>query len=250
MSLLPRLLPLLAALLLGGCETLPHLADTGPVRIPQNVRGPEAWPPEIIRVAVLPAHDASGRLPARFVVTYDNAWQRALAESQRAEFVAISRTVLVGWTGRETFDSTSRLPAGLFARLARETGAQAVLFVELTDVSPYPPLSLAFRTRLADLRTGETLWMADEIFDSRDPATARGARIEARAHATGPGDPTAAIEQSPARFAAHAFRAVAALLPARTPLEIPEKPQADAKPTSERADREQSNGVPSPSTQG
>ena len=87
--------------------------------------------------------------------------------------------------------------------------------VDLVEVSPYPPLSLAFRARLVDLDDADTIWMADEIFDARDPATARGARQEARAHASGVGDPTSAVQQSPVRFADHAFRTVASLLPPR-----------------------------------
>ena len=214
---LARALPLLALLLgLSACASAP-LADSGPVRTPQNVRGPETWPAGVLRVAVLPAHDASGRLPSEFVSTYDTSWERALASAQRAELVAVSRSTLASWTGRETLDSTGALPPGLLRRVTAETGAQAVMFLDLLEVSPYPPLSLAFRARLADTTNGDTLWMADEIFDSRDAASARAARKDARAQGSGTGDVTTSIQQSPVRFADHAFHAVAALLPPRRP---------------------------------
>ena len=216
---LARTVPFLALLGLAACSTVPELKDVGPVRHPQNVRGPDTWPVEFRRVAVLPSHDASGRLPAEFVGAYDAIWSRALAATQRAEFVALPRGRLSSLAGRETLDSTAELPSGLPARIAAETGAQAVMFLDLVEVSPYPPLSLAFRARLVAVDGAETIWMADEIFDARDSATARGARQEARAHASGVGDPTAAVQQSPARFADHAFRAVASLLPPRVPAE-------------------------------
>jgi hypothetical protein len=209
--LLTRALATLLPLLLAACGTLP--VDQGPVRTPSNVRGPAAWPGEIRRVAVLPAHDASGRLPPEFTATYDAPWQRALAASQRAEFIVLSRDTLRDWYGEESYDSSSALPPGLLERAAAATGAQAVLFLDLTEVTPYPPLALGFRARLVLPTRGATLWMADEIFDARDPGTARAARIDARARASGPGEPTTAVFQSPSRLADHAFGAVAALLP-------------------------------------
>lgn len=226
---LAHVLPLLAALLaLAGCASAPRLDDAGPVRAPKNFRGPEVWPVEVSRVAVLPAHDASGRLPPEFVATYDPSWSRALAATQRAEFVAVSRADLAAWTGRATLDSARPLPPGLLPRIASETGAQAVLFLDLAQVSPYPPLSLAFRARLATAADGETLWMADEIFDTRDAATARALRKDARARASGAGDPAAAVLQSPSRLADHAFRAVADLLPPRRPEPAPATQDEDA----------------------
>ncbi len=221
---LVRALPLLALLGLAGCASAP-LADSGPVRAPQNVRGPAVWPSAVARIAVLPAHDASGRLPAEFIATYDASWSRALASAQRAELVAVNRSALASWTGRETLDSTTALPSGLLRRVAAETGAQAIMFLDLVEVSPYPPLSLVFRARLATAEDGDTLWMADEIFDGRDAATARAARKDARTQHSGAGDPVAAVEQSPSRFADHAFRSVTALLP-------PRRPDASTSPAS------------------
>lgn len=242
-----RLLPLLALLGLAACASAPRPAESGPVRTPKNVRGPVSWPEEVRRVAVLPAHDSTHRLPAEFVATYDAGWGRALAATQRAEFVTVSRATLAAWTGRGSLDSTAVLPAGLLARVAAETGADAVLFLDLTEVSPYPPLSLALRARLATPADDATLWIVDEIFDSRDAPTARGARIDARARASGVGDPASAIERSPSRFADHAFHAVAGLLPPRVAPATNAEDALRAKQFPLRADRtnRQSNGVPS-----
>jgi len=230
---LARALPLLALLGLAACASAPR-SDSGPVRVPQNVRGPETWPAGLVRVALLPAHDASGRLPAEFVAGYDASWSRALASAQRAELVGVSRATLASWTGRETLDSTAALPPGLLRRVAAETGAQAVMFLDLVEISPYPPLSLAFRARLVTAADGDTVWMVDEIFDHRDAASARASRKDARAQASGAGDPAAAVQQSPARLADHAFRAVAALLPPRQAAPSADAPAAAA--TSEKSE--------------
>lgn len=216
----PRHLRLLAvlglALFAGGCATLdPHLNDLGPVYKPVNSRGPAVWPAAIRRVAVLPAHDTSGHLPARFVTTFDTIWRRTLDRSQRAEFTSLNRPQINTWTAKESFASNSLLPPELLPRIGRETDAQAVLFLDINHCSPYPPLALSFRARLVDVTTGETIWMADELFDSGRDATARAARRYAKANGSGKGDATSGILQSPTRFAEYAFQAVCELLPPR-----------------------------------
>ncbi len=216
--------------LLAGCSSVPrNLEDVGPVYTPANVRGPAVWPAELARVAVLPAHDVAGRLPSESLAAYDPLWQRGLGATQRAELVPVGRPELSVWTGRESFSSAGLLPAGLLERVARETGAQAALFLDLTTVKSYPPLALGFRARLVALPGGETIWIADELFDAADAATARGARRFARANASAPGDAAHGVLQSPSRFGDYAFHAVAALLPPRT---LP--PSPDTKPQPAR----------------
>ena len=212
-----RLLPYLClALLAGGCNSLnPHLDDLGPVYKPTNTRGPAVWPATIRRVAILPAHDTSGRFPASFIATYDTIWRRTLDRSQRAEFIGLSRTQLITWTTKDSLAASSLLPPELLPRIGRETDAQAVLFLDLNNCTPYPPLALSFRARLVDVTTGETIWMADELFDSGTDSTARAARRYAQANASGPGEATSGIIQSPTRFAEYAFQAVCELLPPR-----------------------------------
>jgi hypothetical protein len=205
------------ALSLGGCSSLENrITDIGPVYAPTNARGPATWPTAIHRVAVLPAHDTSGRLTSNFVSTYDLSWRRTLDRSQRAEFIGLSRSQIAAWTGKETLAANGLLPPELLPRIAQETDAQAILFFDLNQCTAYPPLALSFRARLVDVTTGETIWMVDELFDSGRDSTARAARYYARANASGPGDATSGILQSPTRFADYAFQAVCELLPPRT----------------------------------
>ena len=206
-------------LLAAGCSTLdPRSEDFGPAYQPSNVRGPAAWPAGLRRVAVLPAHDTTGLLQSNFVSSYDVSWRRALDRSQRAEFIPIPSVDMVTWTGRNSLASAGLLPAGFLERVARGTSAQAVLFIDLNHIKAYPPLALGFRARLVDPATGETLWMADELFDAARADVARSARRYAREQASGIGDSAHGILQSPSRFSDFAFQAVASLLPPRTPL--------------------------------
>lgn len=222
-------LALAALLLLAGCSLFSRkIEDVGPTYTPKNVSGPASWPVGLLRVAVMPAHDVSGDLPPETLSTYDPIWQRSLGAAQRAELVPVARNQLSVWIGRESVASTGLLPYTLLERITRETGAQAVLFLDLTSVKSYPPLALGFRARLAALPGGETIWIADELFDAADDATARSARRFARANNSAPGDAAAGVAQSPSRFGAYAFQAVATLLPPHLapPPVIPQKPTA------------------------
>ncbi|MCU0793101.1 MAG: hypothetical protein MUE42_09700 [Opitutaceae bacterium] len=224
----------LACLALAGCAT--PKAGTSPERGPLNVRAVERWPEELTRVAVLPAHDASGRLTPEFTAGLDAAWDRALAETRRAEWVRVDAAALAGWTGRGTWSAAETLPADLPGRIAARSGAQAVLFLELTQVSPYPPLVLAFRARLTAVESGATLWAVDEIFDARDAATARAVLAAAGAgRAANAGDVTHAALQSPTRFADHAFRVVADTLPPRRVAPTPETETKAKKDGAEKS---------------
>lgn len=202
--------------LLSGCSVFSRkVEDVGPTYTPKNVSGPASWPIGLQRVALLPAHDVSGDLPPENLSAYDPIWQRSLSSAQRAELVPVARSQMAVWIGKESVASTGLLPYTLLERITRETGAQAVLFLDLTSVKSYPPLSLGFRARLAALPSGETIWVADELFDGADDATARSARRFARDNNSAPGDAAAGVAQSPTRFGAYAFHAVAALLPPR-----------------------------------
>ncbi|MCX6938296.1 MAG: hypothetical protein NTU80_10440 [Verrucomicrobia bacterium] len=233
-----RCLPLALVLLLGACSSVdPRGPDHGPVYTPRNVRGPDVWPEYVRRVAVLPAFDATNRLTAEFINGYDSSWRRALDHSQRAEFISLSRSLMTTWFSRASFSSSDPLPFGMLGRIGRETSAQAVLFLDLTHCSPYPPLTLSYRARLVDLKSGDIIWMADEIVDAADVETARGARRFARANSSQPGDAAYGVVQSPTRFADYAFQAVTAVLPPRTnPISDDKKNTLTPKKNPNRAD--------------
>jgi hypothetical protein len=95
--------------------------------------------------------------------------------------------------------------------------ADAVLFVDVTAYSPYPPLALGLRTRLAPIRETEILWATDLHFSAADPSVANSARRHALslAKSSGPADLSHTILQNPTRFAGYAAAATFATLPPR-----------------------------------
>jgi hypothetical protein len=204
------------ALLLAGCASLPFGArNQAPDYAPTNVRGPAEWPPLVRRVALLPTHDVTGALTPDFVAAYDLVWADALQHTKRAEFVLIDRPTLTAWIGRDSIASTDTLPSDLLAHIARATGAQAVVFLDVTHCAPYPPLGLGFRAKLVAVPDARIIWIADELFDTADAATASAAEHFAQRNPDSPGDPDGSVLQSPARFSSYAFKAVADLLPPR-----------------------------------
>jgi hypothetical protein len=168
-------------------------------------------------------------LPQEFVSAYDPVWATALQRTNRAEIVTIDRVVLARWIGHPSINSTDPLPADLLARVARETGAQAVLFLDLTQCTPYPPLALGFRAKLVSLADSRIIWVADEMFDAAEAPATHAAEHFAQRNADGPGDATSGVLQSPTHFAAYAFGAVADLLPPRV-LPAPAGATSPAKP--------------------
>ena len=236
-TLLLHCLALGLVLLLGACSSVdPRSPDFGPVYKPRNVRGPEVWPENVRRIAVLPAYDATNRLTSEFINGYDSSWRRALDHAQRAEFVSLSRSTMTNWFTRASFSSSDPLPFGMLGRIARETGAQAVLFLDLTHCSPYPPLTLSYRARLVDLKSGDIIWMADEIVDGAAAETSRGARRFARENSAIPGDAAYGILQSPTRFADYAFQTITAAMPPRINPVSEDKSKLTPKKNPNRAD--------------
>ena len=200
--------------LLAGCAELPFGNHSSqPDYVPSNVRGPSEWPAPVRRVALLPTHDATGSLTPEFTAAYDPVWMTALEHTKRAELVSIDRATLARWIGHPSINSTDSLPSDLLARVARETGAQAAFFLDVVRCAPYPPLVLGFRAKLVSLPDARIIWVADELFDTADAATAHAAEHFAMRNADGPGDATSGVLQSPARFAAFSFGMVADLLP-------------------------------------
>ena len=188
-----------------------------PAFAPANLQGPLVWPEEIDRVAVLPTHDATARLPERPLAGFDRAWRSAVQIPQRAERVDVSRQQLSKWFRLRSFDSTSALPAGWATKLADNTGAQAALFIDLTTVELYGPTILGFRVKLVNLADNAIIWMADETYDAADATVAEAVRryVKRLKEPSRGSDPVSAFNQSPSRFAGFAFTQTLDRLPPR-----------------------------------
>jgi hypothetical protein len=215
------LLPLaLAALALAGCDTLPKAdgARTGPFYAPANVRGVARLPETLRRVALLPCAPADPRLTEDTLLDLDRILATALTRAARAEVTPLGRDAFARLAGRPRLLSTGMLPTDLLARVSAATGADAILLVDATAYSPYPPLALGLRARLIDAKTGEPLWNFDNVVSTTDATVVNSARAHAlrRTPAAGaPGDLSHAILQNPLAFADYVADAAWATLPPR-----------------------------------
>lgn len=209
---------LLAFGLVCGCSHVPKVSVDwrgGPFFTPTNFEGAPLMPGDVRRVAVLPLAGVESLTPES-VAALEQALQAALLGEGRFEIVPISPDFVQAVAGKPAVHSGDILPPALFDRIAREQGADAVLFVDITLYRPYSPLALGVRAKLARCDGMRTiLWAFDTLFDARDPAVANSARR----HATGGRDAVVdvgpAALQSPGRFAAYVFSDTFATLPRR-----------------------------------
>ena len=210
---------------LTGCQQLPKVSvdwHGGPFFAPTNFSGVPLLPAEVRRVAVLPLAGLEG-LPPETVATLETTLRAALLAEGRFEVVVVRRELVHELAGRAAVAASDQLPAPLFARIAREYSADAVLLVDITHYRPYAPLALGVRAKLAFCDSNHAIfWACDTLFDSRDPAVANSARRHATGGASGVVDAGPVALQSPSRFAAYVFADVFACLPPRpAPVPVP-----------------------------
>ncbi len=228
----PLRLLLLAALALGlsGCAKLPIKRDgakAGPFFTPVNVTAASPrLPADIRRVLLLPISADGLAIPEENLSRLDAAFLAELNRTARFEVVTLTRDELARITGSRQLNSTSPLPPAFIDRLFNiynPYAADAVLFVDLTAWSAYPPLAIGIRTRLAPIRESQILWAADNNFSAADPAVANSARRHALSlsKSSGPTDLSHTILQNPTRFASYAAAATFETLPLRLTPEPP-----------------------------
>lgn len=216
---------LLAALALGllGCSQRPlrDPARAGPFFTPANVRTSAAeLPANIRRVLLMPISAEGIPLSEEHLNRLDAVFFTELTRAARFEVVTLTREQLARVTGARQLNSTAPMPPGFIDRLFNiynEYAADAFLFVDLTAYSPYPPLALGIRAKLAPIRESEILWAADLNFSADNPAVANSARRHASAlrETSGSAALSHTILQNPTRFAGYAAAATFATLPPR-----------------------------------
>ena len=165
-----------ALVLLAGCSTPQALPDN---RKSQNTfNWNPVLPPDLRRVAVLPItceggsfDDTEGRDALAPIL------QAELARTKRFEVVPISSEALEKQTGKPSLCDSEVLPSDLFDWLKNFCGCDAVLFCRLTTFQCYPPLAVGWRMRLVDLRSRNTLWATDEVFDAGQGTPCQQSRL-------------------------------------------------------------------------
>lgn len=216
-----RRLPLLLLLIfVSGCETI-TMTDSvfGPSYVPTNVSVASPRLPENCRrVAMLPLAAASadatweqGRQDLEPVVRTE------LTKCGRFEAIFVSTSQMSEWTTKRSWRATDVLPADMLARVHSETGCDAILFIELSDYRPYPPVAIGWKARLVEWPSRRDLWAVDEVFDSGREKVVNAARryqMEQQ-KLSGALQESRSILASPRRFAQYTLQALFETLPAR-----------------------------------
>jgi len=213
----------LAILLLGltaGCSSLP-LGDLviGSSYVPTNISvAAPRLPEQCRRVAVLPlaiGHDDSTW--ERGVQDLEPVMRSELVKCGRFESVFISSSQMEDWTGNRRWRASEALPAGLLTRVQDATACDAILFVELSDYRPYPPVAIGWKARLVEWPSRRDLWAADEVFDSGRESVVNAARRyqQTQQRLSGSLQESRSILTSPRRFSQYTLHALWETLPAR-----------------------------------
>lgn len=168
-----RLLLLALALFASGCATR-RTAIAPPPPPPQNYFSPETQGAPIRRTALLPLYHAS--YPDHYLRSLDEIFEAELTKKALFEVVPVSRSAMESLFGRRQIESTEALPAHTLEKLRQQHGVEGVMFVDLTHLSPYRPISMGVRTKLVDVSTGKIRWAFDYVFDAGNGSVAEAAR--------------------------------------------------------------------------
>lgn len=208
----------LVAMVFGGCSSAPQVKVDwrgGPFFTATNFSGLDVMPAEVRRVAVMPLSGVDA-LPPESASALVSAMRTALLSEARFELTTVPVELVRLVASRLSLASTDVLPPELFARIRRETGADAVLFVDITQYRPYAPLALGVRLKLTYCSESPAIfWAFDTLYDAREPAVANSARNHATGGRSAIIDSGASALQSPSRFAAYVFADAFSTLPKR-----------------------------------
>ena len=198
----------------GGCAhpSMVDAARLGPFYAPGNFAG-DANLGIVRRVALMPVWAGTGVAPEA-VAALDEVVLAALQRQNRFEVVQFTREECRRRYVMDAVSSSNALPSDLLEMLKREHAVDAVMFVDLTVYQAYKPLALGFRGKLAAVDGSRLMWTFDNLFSSDEPAVANAARRHfVNRDRSVPTDLTAAVLQSPSKFAGYAATAMFATLP-------------------------------------
>lgn len=168
------LLCLLVGFASSACRTK-KLAYTKPgIDAPQNWFAASGPGRVMRRVAILPVYHS--RLPGETLRDVDLALNAELSKKAVFEVVSISRAAMEEMIERREVSSVERVPGDLFRKLKDQFGVEGVMFNDLTQYSPYRPVSIGVRSKLVDIESGKIHWASDVMLDSGNANVASAAR--------------------------------------------------------------------------
>ena len=175
-----QLISVFFLLLTQGCQTpsLPSDVVTGPdYRITNKYSAGPKLPKYLRRVAVLPLTAREKDVASESgLAVLESVLHSELAKTKKFEIVVIPRTQLNNMTGRPTWDFNDEMPEKFFDIIQERTGADAVLFSQLSVYRPYKPINIGWNICLVDCKTRSVWWAVDEVFDSGNPEIINSAR--------------------------------------------------------------------------
>lgn len=174
-----RFLGLLLVILCAGCATPPKIADIviGPdYEVTNYNRRDPVLPPEVRTVAVLPITGNLDTLTSEGKEYLEEVAKSELDKLGRFEAIYLTREQLKLWSGKESWRSDEVIPRPMLEKLKKETAAQGILFIHLSNYNPYPPLMIGWKMKLVRADSMEVLWAIDEVFDAGEESVSNSAR--------------------------------------------------------------------------
>lgn len=208
--------PLLISLLFIGCthrERDRVVEMVTPPFNPTNYAGVANLPPDITRIAILPAHFPFGH--SQMSQDINILLQSELNKINVAEIVPVPELFLVHNFKQLSFDSTGSFPHDFFNKIHDKFTPDAILMVDITQYRPYKPISIGIRCKLVSLHTADIIWSFDMVFDGGDPHVAVAAKSFERSYnrLDYPMSVSSSILQSPSRFVKYVAHAVFSTFP-------------------------------------
>lgn len=210
-------LALAAITLLSGCTSLTRdPARIGPFYEPTSYQSVKVLPSDVRRVLVLPAA-SDVTMAEEQLIKLDEVVRTTLGQTSQFEISPLSREECARITGKRAVRSTDILPYNFLGKLASDHAVDAVLFIDITSYSPYPPLRVGLRAKLARTSDNSLLWAFDTVFSATEPKTVNSARRYwiNTAPANTPADFSNTVLENPYRFATYAASAAFSTLPHR-----------------------------------
>jgi hypothetical protein len=199
-----------------------HLESTTVFK-PHNYHSDPALSPNLHRVVLLPVH-AGVVIDQQTAETLDPVIVESLVRQLRFEVVTLSREQCEKTFGTLDLSSSEALPDNFLQTLAQRFGVEAVMFVDVTSYSPYPPISVGLRGKLVSCSDSHYIWNFDEVFSTGNPEVITGLRVffVTSGHSPYPVDLSLNALQSHSRLAYYASYTIFSTLPFRYQVSLSE----------------------------
>lgn len=141
--------------------------------IPQNVSYRMATG-AILRVVIAPLFNYGADIADGELKKIENSFKQALLKKGCFECIFEKDISFI--------DYTREIPSTLFEKLMKKYNADGVLFMGITQYSPYTPIQLGIRMQLIELNSKKIIWGIDEVFDASKERIYFGVKHYQRAH--------------------------------------------------------------------